>query len=232
MGTVAIGGSRLGHRAAWIGRVGDDPIDRVILSGLRAENVDLSTVRVDDVQAGLRRLADRTKVTYYRRGLAARACPSTTSMKPGQRLCLCVSSGRWCTELENTGGSLFGVRNGGLVGRFGFVVALEWSASVAFGRVLDRCRPGSGRTGGPGCRTHRLPAANDRIAVWLGDGTPSRSATLSNSRARCLTIARDPRFTTIRLCYILCAPTGLPAASCDHATRTRKKFLFSVPGSK
>jgi 2-dehydro-3-deoxygluconokinase len=73
--TVAIGVSRLGHPAAWIGRVGDDAVGSMVLSGLRGESVDVSGARVDPTApTGLmlreRRTADRTRVTYYRRGLA------------------------------------------------------------------------------------------------------------------------------------------------------------------
>lgn len=73
--TVAIGVSRLGHAAAWIGRVGDDAIGSMVLSGLRGEGVDLSGARVDpEASTGLmlreRRTADRARVTYYRSGLA------------------------------------------------------------------------------------------------------------------------------------------------------------------
>ncbi|ROR00255.1 2-dehydro-3-deoxygluconokinase [Streptomyces sp. 2132.2] len=73
--TVAIGVSRLGHTASWIGRVGADSAGTMILDGLRGESVDVSRVRVDDaVPTGLmlreRRTPDHTRVTYYRRGLA------------------------------------------------------------------------------------------------------------------------------------------------------------------
>ncbi|MFG2748342.1 sugar kinase [Streptomyces xanthophaeus] len=79
--TVAVGVSRLGHRASWTGRVGADSIGRMILDGLRGEDVDVTRARVDDTApTGLmlreRRTADHTRVTYYRRGLAgARLAP-------------------------------------------------------------------------------------------------------------------------------------------------------------
>ncbi|MFE3195798.1 sugar kinase [Nocardia sp. NPDC059240] len=73
--TVAIGVSRLGHRSAWIGSVGADAVGRMIFDRLRAEQVDLADCRLDpDLPTALmlreRRTADRTRVTYYRRGLA------------------------------------------------------------------------------------------------------------------------------------------------------------------
>ncbi|MFK0237495.1 sugar kinase [Streptomyces vinaceus] len=73
--TVAIGVSRLGHTASWIGRVGADSAGTMILDGLRGEAVDVTRARVDDAApTGLmlreRRTPDHTRVTYYRRGLA------------------------------------------------------------------------------------------------------------------------------------------------------------------
>ncbi|MCX4489951.1 sugar kinase [Streptomyces anulatus] len=73
--TVAIGVSRLGHSAAWIGRVGADAGGAMIIGGMRAEGVDVSHVRTETaLPTGLmlreRRTADHTRSTYYRRGLA------------------------------------------------------------------------------------------------------------------------------------------------------------------
>ncbi|MEW5630945.1 sugar kinase [Streptomyces hydrogenans] len=73
--TVAVGVSRLGHTAAWTGRVGDDAAGAMVLAGLRAEGVDVSGARTDpDAPTGLmlreRRTADRLRVSYYRAGLA------------------------------------------------------------------------------------------------------------------------------------------------------------------
>jgi 2-dehydro-3-deoxygluconokinase len=72
---VAIGLARLGHRAAWIGRVGDDELGALVLRTLRAENVDVSGAVTDTSRpTGLilfeRRLADLTRVQYYRSGSA------------------------------------------------------------------------------------------------------------------------------------------------------------------
>jgi 2-dehydro-3-deoxygluconokinase len=72
---VAIGLARLGHRAAWIGRVGDDELGALVLRTLRAEKVDVSGAIVDQSRpTGLilfeRRLADVTRVQYYRSGSA------------------------------------------------------------------------------------------------------------------------------------------------------------------
>src|SRR4051794_23708787 len=72
---VAIGLARLGHQVTWIGRVGDDELGRLALRTLRAESVDVSPAIVDDsAPTGLLlfepRIADITRVTYYRTGSA------------------------------------------------------------------------------------------------------------------------------------------------------------------
>lgn len=79
---VAIGLARLGHRAAWIGRVGDDELGALVLRTLRAENVDVSGAVVDQSRpTGLilfeRRVGDVTRVQYYRSGSAGSALDVT-----------------------------------------------------------------------------------------------------------------------------------------------------------
>ena len=44
---VAIGLARLGHRARWVGRIGDDEMGALVVRTLRAEGVDTSSVVVD-----------------------------------------------------------------------------------------------------------------------------------------------------------------------------------------
>jgi 2-dehydro-3-deoxygluconokinase len=75
---VAIGLARLGHRAAFAGRVSDDELGGFLLRQLRAEGVDLThVVRDPDRPAGLmfleRRTADLTRVLYQRAGSAGSA---------------------------------------------------------------------------------------------------------------------------------------------------------------
>ncbi|MEZ7003592.1 sugar kinase [Streptomyces sp. AD55] len=78
---VAVGLARLGHRARWIGRVGDDELGTLVLRSLRAESVDTTGARTDpDAPTGLLfsepRIADLTRVRYYRAGSAgSRLCP-------------------------------------------------------------------------------------------------------------------------------------------------------------
>ena len=72
---VAIGLSRLGHRTAWVSRLGNDAMgDRVALS-INTEKVDTSAVLRDDSrQTGLfvkHRVGDASHVNYYRRDSAA-----------------------------------------------------------------------------------------------------------------------------------------------------------------
>lgn len=72
---VAIGVRRLGHPAAWIGRVGADEFGSLVLERLRAEQVDVTGARRDpDAATGLlikeQRTPDVTRVQYYRTGSA------------------------------------------------------------------------------------------------------------------------------------------------------------------
>ena len=78
---VAIGVRRLGHPAAWIGRVGADEFGTMVLERLRAEQVDVTGARIDPgAPTGLlikeQRTPDVTRVQYYRAGSAgSRLCP-------------------------------------------------------------------------------------------------------------------------------------------------------------
>ncbi|MGY4772307.1 sugar kinase [Kribbella sp. CWNU-51] len=72
---VAIGLSRLGHQATWIGAVGNDEPGRLIQRTLRAEGVDTSYLRFsDDSFTGFiafdQPSHDITRVSYHRRGSA------------------------------------------------------------------------------------------------------------------------------------------------------------------
>jgi 2-dehydro-3-deoxygluconokinase len=79
---LAIGLSRLGCRAGWFGRVGDDPLGLGILDTLRAEDVDVSRAIVDDAAPTGLLVRDthaerRIDVVYARRGSAgSRLSPS------------------------------------------------------------------------------------------------------------------------------------------------------------
>ncbi|MCW2741258.1 MAG: 2-keto-3-deoxygluconate kinase [Blastococcus sp.] len=65
----------LGHRAAWLSRVGDDPLGRLILSEVAAAGVDISLVEVSGTEPTGVYFKDPqpegTRVHYYRRGSAA-----------------------------------------------------------------------------------------------------------------------------------------------------------------
>jgi 2-dehydro-3-deoxygluconokinase len=74
--TVAIGLARLGHRAAWAGRLGDDEPARLVLRVLRGEGVDVRHATQDaeaPTGAMLReqRLPGVARVHYWRAGSAA-----------------------------------------------------------------------------------------------------------------------------------------------------------------
>lgn len=80
--TVAIGASRLGVRAAWLGRVGDDEFGALIRETLAGQGVDVSGVVVDpEAPTGLmfkeRRTSAATRVSYRRADSAgSRLCPA------------------------------------------------------------------------------------------------------------------------------------------------------------
>ncbi|MGO1466511.1 MAG: sugar kinase [Microbacterium gubbeenense] len=72
---VAVGMSRLGHRVAWAGRVGDDESGALVLRSLAAEGVECGgVVRDGDRATGMlifeKRLPDVTRVEYHRRDSA------------------------------------------------------------------------------------------------------------------------------------------------------------------
>ncbi|MFI6230639.1 sugar kinase [Micromonospora echinospora] len=75
---VAVGVARLGHRAAWVGRVGADEFGEYVLRQLRAEGVGVDgVIRDPDRPTGLmileRRTADLTRAEYRRAGSAGSA---------------------------------------------------------------------------------------------------------------------------------------------------------------
>ncbi len=72
----AIGLTRLGHKAGWISRVGDDELGKAMLSFIRGEGVDTSQVKIDQTApTGIYfkelRNANEVRVNYYRKGSAA-----------------------------------------------------------------------------------------------------------------------------------------------------------------
>ncbi|MDH6133695.1 2-dehydro-3-deoxygluconokinase [Kitasatospora sp. MAA4] len=92
---VAIGLARLGHRAGWVGRVGDDEFGALVLRTLRAEQVDVSHARLDPdgrptgLLAREDRIADLVSVAYYRTGSAGsalRASDVLPALNPGVRV--------------------------------------------------------------------------------------------------------------------------------------------------
>ncbi|MBU9713820.1 sugar kinase [Evansella tamaricis] len=73
---VAIGLTRLGHRAGWISRIGNDEFGKALISFVRGEGIDVSQVKIDKTApTGLYfkevRSGDQVKVQYYRKGSAA-----------------------------------------------------------------------------------------------------------------------------------------------------------------
>ena len=78
---VAVGLARLGHRVAYIGRVGADGFGTAILRRLRGEGVDVSHLAVDPAPTGLmireRRSVGPGQVLYYRTGSAGSRLDAT-----------------------------------------------------------------------------------------------------------------------------------------------------------
>lgn len=78
---VAIGLARLGHRAGWFGRLGKDPLGRMILKRIRGEGVDVSRAELtSDAPTGLMLreiISGKSSVYYYRKNSAA------SRMEPG-----------------------------------------------------------------------------------------------------------------------------------------------------
>lgn len=72
----AIGLTRLGHKAGWVSRVGDDELGKSMLSFIRGEDVDVSQVKFDaTAPTGLYfkelRSSNEIRIEYYRKGSAA-----------------------------------------------------------------------------------------------------------------------------------------------------------------
>lgn len=75
--TVAVGVARLGHRAVWVGRVGDDEFGELVITALRGAGVEVCAAVDSDRPTGLLlrwpRTATSTRVQYHRRGSAGAA---------------------------------------------------------------------------------------------------------------------------------------------------------------
>lgn len=84
---VAVGLARLGHRCAWLGRVGDDAFGEDVIAVLRAEGIDATGVVVDPgAPTGLlvrdRHGERRVRVHYHRAGSAgSRLAPADLDIR-------------------------------------------------------------------------------------------------------------------------------------------------------
>ena len=74
---LAVGLAKLGHRAAWISRLGDDEFGRYVQNAIRAEGVDTKSVRFDgEHPTGVmfkEKSCGETSIYYYRKNSAAAA---------------------------------------------------------------------------------------------------------------------------------------------------------------
>ncbi len=91
---VACGLAALGHRTAWLSRVGADPFGEQIVHSVAARGVDVSAVETDPVRRTGVYFKDPgpagTRVYYYRAGSAASAMGPATRRWPGLRECRLV----------------------------------------------------------------------------------------------------------------------------------------------
>jgi 2-dehydro-3-deoxygluconokinase len=93
---VAVGLARLGHGAAFVGRVGDDGFGSAILHRLRGEGVDVAGVVVDsEAPTGIftreRRLVGSAELVYHRAGSAGSRL-SPVDLEP---VSAAFAAGRW-----------------------------------------------------------------------------------------------------------------------------------------
>ncbi|NEB00866.1 sugar kinase [Streptomyces sp. SID13726] len=83
---VACGLAGLGHRAAWLSRLGDDPFARRVLAELGARGVDVSAVETDPERPTAVYFKDPgpdgTRTHYFRGGSAATAMGPATARHP------------------------------------------------------------------------------------------------------------------------------------------------------
>ncbi len=161
---VACGLAGLGHRAAWVSRLGDDPFGRRVRAELTARGVDVSGVTVDPVRpTGVYFKdpgPDGTRTHYYRGGSAA------TAMGP---------------EVAR----LRVLRRAGIVHLSGITAALSEScaelveAIVVHRAAVEHVVGGGGRTAGPVISFD----VNHRPALWRGPTADPTETLLKIARA-------------------------------------------------
>lgn len=84
---VAMGIARLGLRAQWVSRLGDDPLGRLIEKWIGDDGVDVAVSRDGERQTGVLTKhvgASRTDVRYYRSGSAARLLSPDDLLRAGE----------------------------------------------------------------------------------------------------------------------------------------------------
>ncbi|WLW57064.1 sugar kinase [Streptomyces sp. YU58] len=126
---VACGLAGLGHRAAWISRLGDDPFARRILAELTARGVDVSAVETDlERPTGVYFKdpgPDRTRTHYYRGGSAATRMGPELARHPALRRARVIHlSGITAALSDSCAGLLETLLGGGHDGR-GPVVSFD-----------------------------------------------------------------------------------------------------------
>ena len=85
---MAVGLSRLGHRAGWVGRLGDDEFGKEILAFARGEGVDVSRTSLDsEAPTGL----------YFMEWRLWASCASTITGRARRRAGCASTSSTWST---------------------------------------------------------------------------------------------------------------------------------------
>jgi 2-dehydro-3-deoxygluconokinase len=174
---VAVGVRRLGHTAAWIGRVGADQIGSLVLRELRAEGVDVSHAVVDDTAPNglmlkLRRTTATSQVLYMRRESAgSRLCVADVPADVVQGARVLHVTGITPALSESARAAVWHAID--LAGAAGVAVSLDvnhrtalWPDDAAAGRAVRELAP----------RCAVVFASDHEAALLVGARTPEDAA--------------------------------------------------------
>ena len=198
---VATGLARLGHSAGWIGRVGDDPFGRFVLTALASTGIDTAAVTLDsDAPTGfqLKTHADGgdPEVVYFRRNSAGsrlRLAPGDGAYIGGARH-LHVTGIPLALSASARDFAFRAVRGGPRRGRHGLLrpepAAVLWASHQEMVDVInemaalaDMVLPGLER--GAGAASARKDPDGDRPrSTWSGRVQRDRSRTGRRAPAR------------------------------------------------
>ncbi|WP_228022597.1 sugar kinase [Streptomyces acidicola] len=159
---VACGLAALGHRAAWLSRVGDDPFGQRILTELASRGVEVSAVGTDPLHpTGVYFKdpgPDATRTHYYRRGSAASHMGPEVARAP---------------ELHDTR----------IVHLSGITAALSDSCARLLEEIVVGRTPWTGDVSGTPSRPIVSFDVNHRPALWRDRGADAAQPLLDLARA-------------------------------------------------